>query len=193
MPLFESGVSQSAPPSEPRPSPQYRNPWLVLYSAVVLFALGAFAQKQTATVVITCQREVDQPPVSCVLDQRVLFNTVSIGSERVTGVQRARTSEHRAYRRNSGNSRFAVVLDTAEGERDAGWSMWHDGPIALTASINQRIEEGTTRFEEALHPHFLDWMVRLFGLFTSVVGVGLAPVAVWLWRQQPAATREERS
>jgi hypothetical protein len=192
MPLFDSGVSQSEP-SEPRTSPTYRNPWFVLYAAVVLFGLGVFIQTRTATVVIVCQREVEQPLVSCVLDRRLLLNAVSIGSERVTGVRRARTVELNAHRRGSGRSTFAVVLDTAEGERDAGWSMWPDGAGVLTASINQRIEAGAERFEAAVHPHLFDWMARLFGLFMSVVGVGLAPVSVSLWRQQATATREERS
>jgi hypothetical protein len=148
----------------------------------VLFAAGVFIQTQTAAVVVTCEREAGQPLLSCVLDRRLLLNTVSIGSERVTGVQRARTSERGAYRRGSGKSTFAVVLETAEGERDAGWSMWPDEAIELTGSINQRIKTGTARFEEVLHPHLFDWMLRLFGLFTSVVGLALAPVSVRLWR-----------
>jgi hypothetical protein len=182
MPLFESGVSPAASPAQSRTSQPHRNLWLVLYSSAVLFALGGFIQARTAAVVITCQREAGQPLVSCVLDRRLLLDTVSMGSERVTGVQRARTSERNAYRRGSGKSMFAVVLETAEGERDAGWSMWPDGAIELTGSINQRIKAGTARFEAALHPHLFDWMLRLFGLFTSVVGLALTPVSVWLGR-----------
>jgi hypothetical protein len=190
MPLFESGVS---PPSEPRTPPPYSNPWAVLYSAVVVFGLGLFIQTRTAAVVITCLRETGHPLVSCVLDRRVLFNTVSIGSERVTGVQRARFTERGVYRPGRGTNTFVVVLDTAEGERDAGRSTRPDAVAMLMVSINQRIEAGAARFEETLHADFFDWMLRFSGLFMSIGGVGLAPVSVWLWRRQTPATRDEHS
>lgn len=160
--------------------------WLLPYAAAAALAFGLFVQMRTASVVIACQREAGALP-SCSLDRRVLFGTVSIGSERVTGVQGARAITRLGYRRRPESATYVVVLDTAGGQRDAGWSLTGEPTYVLTNTINGRIHAGAASFEATLQPQFIDGIVRLFGNVCLVLGVGLALLSVlrWLWPAPP--------
>jgi hypothetical protein len=118
--------------------------------------------------------------MACDLDQRVLFGTLSISRERVTGVARARSVAFTARRHQS----YTVVLDTADGEREAGWSTDVDPSITLAHEINQRISAGTAGFDGAMQLSFGDRLLRLGPVLMSVVGVALVPVFVLCWRRQ---------
>ena len=189
MPLFEPEPSTGPPASEARASPRRLPRWFLPYAAVVVSAIGLYIQAQTAKVGITCRREAGAS-LACILERRVLLGTLSIGSERVTGVRRARTSVRTGVR-SSQNATFVVVLDTAEGERDAGWSTDGEPANVLTLSINERIRTGAASFEETLRPQVFDEMVRLFGLLWTVLGAGLALLSVWLWRRLGPAPGED--
>jgi hypothetical protein len=181
MPLFESEPSSGPPATDARGSPRRPPRGFLLYSAIPALAIGVFIQVWTARVVITCQRDAGAAP-SCNLERRVLFNTLAIGRERVTGVKGARTSVRTGARRRAETATFVVVLDTAEGERDAGWSSQGEPANALALAINERIRTGAASFEETARPHVFDEMVRLFGLFWIVVGAGLVLLSVRRWR-----------
>ncbi len=154
--------------------------WVLPYAAAAALAFGLFVQIQTGSVVVTCQREAGALP-SCSLDRRVLFGTVSIGSERVTGVQRARAITRRGYRGRPESATFVVVLDTVEGQRDAGWSIEGEPAYVLTNTINGRIDAGAASFEATMRPHLIDGIARLFGNFCIVLSVALALLSVLRW------------
>ena len=171
MPLFESEAPNVPPTSDARVAPRRPPRWLFPYSAVIALAIGLYIQVQTARVVITCRRDAGVSP-SCTLEQRVLFNTLRIGRERVTGVQGARTSVRTDARGRPETATFVVVLDTAEGERDAGWSSQGEPANIVALAINEHIRTGVKSFKETVRPHFFDEMVRLFGLFWICRGRG---------------------
>ena len=181
MALFESEASSVPPAPDTSVSPRRLPRWVFLYSAVLALALGTFIQVRTARVVVTCQRDAVALP-SCVLEQRVLFNTLTIGRERVTGVRGARTSVRMGARKRPESATFVVVLDTAQGERDAGWSSQGEPANVLALAINERIRTGAASFEATARSHVFDEMVRLFGLFWIVVGAGLTLLSVRRWR-----------
>jgi hypothetical protein len=161
----------------------------LLYSAVLASGLGVFIQLRNATVAVACRREASGS-LACSLERRVLFNTLSIGTEHATGVQRARAVGRAGYRNRPERTTFAVVLDTAEGEREAGRSTLGEPVYALTNAINHRIGTGAGRFEETLPFQLFDAMTRLFGLCLVVAGAGLAVLAVVRWRQPAPAVAE---
>lgn len=186
MRLFDPDQSTATLPTEPAARTRRLGPGILLYAAVVAFALGAFIQMRAAAVVVTCERDKRGAP-GCVLDRRVLFNTVSIGRERVTGVRAARIEHRTGTSRGRRSGAFAVVLDTAEGERDVGWSTEWNPAAVMTTAISRHIASGAGRFEESLQPHFFDSLLRLFGLIASLVGLGLVPLALVRWRHGASA------
>jgi len=156
--------------------------WALPYAAGASLAFGLFVQIRTGSVLVSCQRDAGELP-SCRLDRRALFGAMSIGSERVTGVQRARAITRQGYRGRPESATFVVVLDTAEGQRVAGWSIEGEPAYVLTNTINGRLEAGVARFEATMRPHLIDGIVRLFGNFCIILSVGLAMLSVlrWLW------------
>ena len=173
MALFDAGASRRSRLRDAVDTLLDLPPATVLYAAAVALAFGAFAQWRTGSVVVTCQREGAALP-ACDLDRRVFFGVISLGRERVTGVERARAFGRRSYRGRPGSASLVVVLDTAEGPREVGWSLV-DGPAEdLTNTINSRIADRAARIEATLWPGFIDGLVRLFSNGCLVVGTGLA-------------------
>ncbi len=189
MALFDSEASADVPAPEAGPSRRQMPAWSLLYSAVLALGLGLFFQVRNATVAIACRQE-GGPSFSCSIERRALLGTLSIGTEHVTGVRRARTIGRAGYRNRPENAAFAVVLDTAEGERDAGRSEMGESAYAFTNAINHHIDTGAARFEETLPFDVFDGMVRLFGLLLILLGAGMAVFAVVRWRQSAHAPVE---
>ncbi len=189
MVLFDPEASNVSPAPETGPSTGRLQATSLLYSAVLALGIGLFFQVRYATVEIACRRE-GGASLSCTLERRVLLNTLPIGTERVTGVRRARTVGRVGYRNRPENATFVVVLDTAEGERDAGRSQMGESAYAFTNAINHDIESGAARFDQTLPFDLFDGMVRLFGLLLFIIGAGLAVLAVLRWRQPAQAPAE---
>lgn len=180
MVLFEPEESTVVEAPPPEPSKRRLQAASLLYSAVFALGIGLFFQVRYATVEVACRREGGS--LACTIERRVLLNTLSIGTERVTGVRRARTVGRAGYRNRPENATFVVVLDTAEGERDAGRSQMGESAYAFTNAINHDIESGAVRFDQTLPFDVFDGMARLFGLALFIAGGGLAVLAVRRWR-----------
>jgi hypothetical protein len=188
MALFDAGAARSSRARDAVDTLRDLPRATVLYAAAVAVALGVFAQMRTGSVVVTCQREGAALP-ACDLDRRVFFGAISLWRERVTGVERARAAGRSGYKGRPENTSFVVVLDTADGPREVGWSLV-DGPAAdLTNTINSRIAGGASRFEATLQPGFIDGLARLFSNGCLVVGAGLA--LLWAARRLRRARPDE--
>jgi hypothetical protein len=183
MSIFGSEATALARPSDV--TWRRVDPRLLLYAAVVFSVAGLFIQTRTAAVAIACQRQADGT-MTCDLDRRMLFGTVSLDRERVTGVTRARSVGGMAGRMGRRRQLHTVVLDTADGPREAGWSIDVYASTALAHEINQRIRARAASFEGTLQPHFVERILRLFGLFTTLVGVTLVPLSLLRGRRRPS-------
>lgn len=162
---------------------------LLLTAAAVALGVGGLAQLWTGGVVVTCQRDAGAP-ASCRLDRRMLFDTIPIYREQVSGVRHARA--HGVVRRRaaprSGLSFFVTFLETADGRREAGRSIQAEPAFAFADALNERLASGAAGFEARMQPRLIDGIVQLFANLSIVLSVGLAvmPVLRWLW---PASTR----
>jgi hypothetical protein len=188
MALFDSEASSDAPAPDVEPRTQRLRAWSLLYSAVLAIGLGVFIQVRYATVAIACRRE--GTAYSCSIERRVLLNTVSIGTEGVTGVRRALAVGRAGYRNRPEEATFAVVLYAAEGERDIGRSTMGEPAYALSNAVNHWIGAGAASFEETMPLDLFNGLTRLFGLFLIVLGASLAMFAV-VRSRQPADTPAE--
>jgi hypothetical protein len=181
MALFDAGTSRSSRLRDAVDTLLELPRATVLSAAAVALAFGVYAQLRTGSVVVTCQREGAALP-ACDLDRRIFFGAISIGRERVTGVQRARAIGRAGYKGRPESTTLVVMLDTAEGPREVGWSIV-DGPAAdLANTINGRISARAARFEATLWPGFIDGLVWLVANACLLLGLGLALLWALRWR-----------
>jgi hypothetical protein len=168
MSLFEPEVP--AAPAEPKESWPRVSAETQLLAALSLAVTGLGIQVMTTTTIATCQRDADTT-VSCVLDKRMLFDRVSAGTARVTGVTDIRSVRRRGNRAGTDTTR--VVLVSAQGERTLGTSISSATAYAFMRSFNQHLRNGDSRFQVEMRP--VGWLrlARLFMLSIGLVGVGL--------------------
>jgi hypothetical protein len=169
MSLFEPDVPA---PAEPKASGPHISPQSQLLAALSLAVTGLGIQVMTTTAVATCQRDTDAT-VSCVLDKRMFFDTLSFGSERVAGVKDVRTVATRAGRRAGASDATRVVLVGAQGERSLGSSISSASAYAVVRSFKQHLRNGDSHFQVALRPVGWLWLARMFMLSVGLLGVVL--------------------
>jgi hypothetical protein len=68
----------------------------------------------------------------------------------------SQASERTGYSKGRQKRSYVLILETATGEHDAGWSMDPESANVLTVAINERIRTGVASFEDALRLHFFD-------------------------------------
>ena len=113
----------------------------------------------------------------------MFFGALSFDKEQVTGVRQAGAATSGGSPRRPASETYAVVLETAEGEREVGRSIEGEPAYVLTNTINGRLHAGVASFEATLTPHLIDGIVRLVANVCIILGLGLAVLSVlcWLW------------
>jgi len=141
-----------------------------MYAGILALGIGVFAHTLAPTVIVSCERGA-AASVACTIEERLLFDLVSTGQDRVSNVTAVFNRPSTSTRRNR-EPKLVVGLVTGDGERVLATTTLSVAE-RVSGSINGHLTDRTPSFVVRLGPAGLDWIYRQFSLLVAVAGIGL--------------------